>query len=471
MLYKRILSNYLQNDNETLFYNDGGRKYTWKDSSFYVSYLIKNYLIDAKNKGKEIYLTSSKSFETYCLILACYLIGLSYTPIDFRDKKRLKEIDEDSIIFSSTKINDISLIRLDFKESKLIDSINENTIKDICNYYEFNSKNIVYKMTSSGTTGEPKVIPINSINLENYINQINKLSIFKSGDIFSQIPNLTFDLSVHDIFLSFFHKGTLVPISSDLGPLFTRFVKNIQINHIMAVPSFLDIALRNNATPLKNVVNIFLCGESLRSDVAKRIIKSFPNAKCFNLYGPTECTIAVLFYDFSDKEIDMSLDQIPIGKPFCFNHAELSKNGELFISGKQVFDGYLTKNPSPFFENGGRKFYKTGDLCKSIDSGYYFLGRIGSQIKFRGYRVEIEGLENYLSNLLKSEVILIPHNEISRSNFKDITIFHSNEILEKLEIIRLLPPHLSSVSVKFIQQIPRSKSFKVDRKKIYLEFL
>lgn len=471
MLYQRILSNFLQNDNETLFYNDGGRKYTWKDSSFYVCYLINKYLIDVKNKEKEIYLTSSKSFETYCLILACYLIGLSYTPIDFRDKKRLMEIDDDSLIFSSTKINDISFIRLDLKESNLNDLVNKNTIENIQNYYEFNSRNIVYKMTSSGTTGEPKVIPINSINLENYISQINKLSIFKSGDVFSQVPNLTFDLSVHDIFLSFFHKGTLVPISSDLSPLFTRFVKNIHINHIMAVPSFLDIALRNNTSPLKNVFNIFLCGEALRSDVAKRIRKGFPNAKCFNLYGPTECTIAVLFHDFSDEEIDLSLDQIPIGKPFHFNHAALSKNGELYISGKQVFDGYLTKNPSPFFENKGRKFYKTGDLCKLIESGYYFLGRIGSQIKFRGYRVEIEGLENYLSNLLKSEVILIPHNEISRSNFKDITIFHTNEILEKMEIIRLLPPHLSSVSVKFIQYIPRSKSFKVDRKKISLEFL
>ena len=76
---------------------------------------------------------------------------------------------------------------------------------------------------------------------------------------------------------------------------------------------------------------------------------------------------------------------------------------------------------------------------------------------------------NFSAN--KSEIILIPHNEISRLNFKDITIFHTNEILEKLEIIRLLPPHLNSVSVKFIQHIPRSKSFKVDRKKIYLEFL
>ncbi len=471
MLYQRILFNCLQNDSKTLFYNDGGSKYTWKDSSIYVSFLINEYLKEAKNEEKEIYITSAKSFETYSLILACYLVGLSYTPIDFRDKKRLLEIDNSSIIFSSIKINDISIIRLDFKELNLNDSIYKNTIKNIRSYYEFDSKNKVYKMTSSGTTGEPKIIPINSINLENYISQINKLSIFKAGDTFSQVPNLTFDLSIHDIFLSFFHKGTLIPISSDLGLLFTRFIKKMQIKHIMAVPSFLDISLQNNPCPIKNVSNIYLCGESLRSDVAKRIRKVFPNAKCFNLYGPTECTIAVLFHDFSDQEIDLSLNQIPIGKPFHSTHVELSKNGELYISGKQVFDGYLTKKNSPFFKIENQKFYKTGDLCKLTEEGYYFLGRIGSQIKFRGYRVEIEGLENYLSNALKSQVILIPHNEISTSNYKDITIFYTNESLDKLEIKRLLPPHLNSLSVKFIQNLPRSKSFKIDRKKISLEFL
>lgn len=471
MLYQKILFNCLQNDCKTLFYNDGGSKYTWKDSSTYVSFLINEYLKDAKNQGKEIYITSAKSFETYCLILACYLFGLSYTPIDFRDKKRLLEIDDNSIIFSSLKISDISLIRLDFKNSNYIESFNNNTVKNIRNYYEFDSKNKVYKMTSSGTTGEPKIIPINSINLENYISQINKLSIFKAGDNFSQVPNLTFDLSIHDIFLSFFHKGTLIPISSDLGPLFTRFIKKMQIKHIMAVPSFLDISLQNKPYPLKNVSNIYLCGEALRSDLAKRIRKVFPNAKCFNLYGPTECTIAVLFHDFSDQEIDLNLNQIPIGKPFHSNHVELSKNGELYISGKQVFDGYLTKNPSPFLKIENQKFYKTGDLCKLTKEGYYFLGRIGSQIKFRGYRVEIEGLENYLSNVLKSQIILIPHDEISTSNYKNITIFYSNDSLDKFEIKSLLPPHLNSVSVKFLRNIPRSKSFKIDRKKIFLEFL
>ena len=92
MLYQKILSNFLEYDNDTLFYNDGGSKYTWRNSSVYGHYLIKRHLIEAKKQRKEIYITSAKSFETYTLILACYLIGLSYTPLDFRDKKVLHEI-------------------------------------------------------------------------------------------------------------------------------------------------------------------------------------------------------------------------------------------------------------------------------------------------------------------------------------------------------------------------------------------
>ena len=206
---------------------------------------------------------------------------------------------------------------------------------------------------------------------------------------------------MHDIFLAFYHHGTLVPVATALAPFLIRVLNKMSINHLMAVPSYIDISLKNIKESVDSVQNVFLCGEALRTDVANKIKKRFNQANYFNLYGPTECAIAVLFYKFSDKDNNKKFDQIPIGVPFISNEVFLSEKQELCISGKQVFEGYLSNNPSPFLYLNNKKYYKTGDICRLDDSNYYFQGRIGFQIKYRGYRVEIEGIEAQLSNYLK----------------------------------------------------------------------
>ena len=471
MIYQQILGNYLEDDSNTLFYDDGKNKFTWSDASNYISYLISEYLIEIKNQRKDLFIASKKSFETYCLIMGSYLLGITFNPIDYRDEMKISKLDSGTVLFSKINYEFLPFIKLDFYEFRSNLFTKSGFFKNFKNIYHFDNENAVYKMSSSGSTGEPKVIPINSINLENYINQINKIANFKKGDNFAQIANLTFDLSMHDLFLSFFHKGTLIPIGTEMGLFLTRFIKKMNINHIMTVPSFLDLGIKNKNSFENNVNNIFVCGEALRTDVAKRISTIFPKANCFNLYGPTECTIAVLYFKFSGEKINFNSDQIPIGKPFIFNEVFLSENNELLISGKQVFEGYFSKNRSPFVLYKNMKFYRTGDICKLEKNNYYFVGRIGSQIKYRGYRIDIEGLEIYLSKSLKTEIILIAHNEISKCNYKEITIFHSHKDLKILNIKELLPPHLNSVFIKYIYQIPRTKSYKVNRKKIKVTYL
>lgn len=469
MLYNKILSNYRKRDKNTLFFSDGKNKYSWSESSNFVSYLISNYLLNLIGKNTSIYITSFKSFETYSLMLACYLTGISYIPIDYKDINKINKLNKKDIIFSSIEIKDnisISYIKYDRKQINEKDFMN-----DIEKIYEFNGNDIVYKMTSSGTTGKPKIIPINSNNLENYITNINKIANFNSGDSFAQIPNLTFDISVHDLFLAFYHNGTLVPVATELAPFLGRILNKMSINHLMAVPSYIDIALKNIKENVFSVQNIFLCGEALRTDVANKIKKRFKQANCFNLYGPTECTIAILFYKFSDRDNNTKLDQIPIGTPFTSNEAILSENQELCISGKQVFNGYLSDNPSPFLFFNNKKFYKTGDICRTIGSNYYFQGRIGFQIKYRGYRVEIEGIEAQLSNYLNEEIIAIPHDEISKCNYNQITLFHTNKDLDMKKSYDILPPHLYNINYKYIEEIPRSPSFKINRKEIAIKYL
>ena len=83
---------------------------------------------------------------------------------------------------------------------------------------------------------------------------------------------------------------------------------------------------------------------------------------------------------------------------FKINENSLDEEGELCLSGEQVTLGYWN-NPSKTAEvfgttKNGKKFYRTGDLCKIDQAGnFLYLGRIDNQVKIDGHRVELEEIE------------------------------------------------------------------------------
>lgn len=78
--------------------------------------------------------------------------------------------------------------------------------------------------------------------------------------------------------------------------------------------------------------------------------------------------------------------------------------GEIHIGGLGVAQGYwqaetLTRERFIYHPTYGR-LYKTGDLGRWSAEGYIeFLGRRDAQVKLNGYRVELEDIENNLSQL------------------------------------------------------------------------
>ena len=117
------------------------------------------------------------------------------------------------------------------------------------------------------------------------------------------------------------------------------------------------------------------------------------------------------------------------------------KKGELCISGDQVSPGYWNdtkKNNSSFFttsfEGLNRRFYKTGDLCSITNADNIILhGRIDSQIKIDGYRIEIGEIEFISREYLKNVNIVIIPNKIN-NNYKLTAFIESKKIDTKLYI-------------------------------------
>src|SRR5699024_8310889 len=165
------------------------------------------------------------------------------------------------------------------------------------------------------------------------------------------------------------------------------------------------------------LTHFLFCGEELPHDEAEKLLDKFPDVKIFNTYGPTETTVAVTQVQIT-RDILEKYDRLPIGKvkpdtkiTIDTSKSNDGKEGELIISGKSVSKGYLNnpeKTEKAFFVNDeGVRSYRTGDAGFFDGDMLFYRGRIDFQVKFNGYRIELEEINHYLGrdSLVKYGVV------------------------------------------------------------------
>lgn len=273
---------------------------------------------------------------------------------------------------------------------------------------ESNPGRLAYLFFTSGTTGAPKGVPISHENVAAYLRGIGSVAKVSAGDRIMQVVDLTFDLSVHDIFTAWTSGACLFSIPENGSLLGSRFVEEHSATHWLAVPS--TAALMKQAgllTPgcMPSLKYSFFCGEALPGSVAEAWAAAAPNSQVFNIYGPTEATVAFSSYRYLPGEAAPPAI-VSLGKPFPEQRMGLFDEGgdradgvgEICLSGTQLTEGYWNApalTDERFFEAEGHRWYRTGDVGRYVEGeGYAYLGRADRQVKIRGYRVELQEIEN-----------------------------------------------------------------------------
>jgi amino acid adenylation domain-containing protein len=344
-----------------------------------------------------------------------------------------------------------------------------------------------YVMFTSGTTGVPKGVAVSQQNAVAYFDYINNRYGFTPDDRFTQLFDLTFDLSVHDLFTSWGSGGRLCVVPHEELFIPARFINKNEITVWFSVPSTAIFMgkmklLKPGALPSLRI-SLF-CGEPLHATTAEKWSVAACNSIIENLYGPTEATIAFTHYRWTPDDGQYHLGMVPIGVPFTTQHCAVvdgqfhrvapGESGELVLGGSQVTAGYINnpeKTKESFVEPsdlGPGRWYRTGDLVQfGTDGNIRYKGRVDHQIKIRGYRVELAEIENVLREATGQDLAIAVPGINSEGLVDRVVGVSLHSTVPKPEILAFckerLPNYMVPSEVIFLETFPMNANGKVDR--------
>ncbi len=354
----------------------------------------------------------------------------------------------------------------------------------------FNKNCYIY--FTSGSTGVPKGVLGRRGSLAHFIQwEINTFAV--NEDFFvSQLTPPSFDPFLRDIFLPLTVGGTsCIPSNRTLMNMreLIRWIDKNDITLIHTVPTLFKhlISEIEDSNCFFRLKYILLAGELLRGRDVHRFTRLFNHRiQLVNVYGPTETTLAKLFYPIKPEDTNRGI--IPVGKPI--NGAQVlildskkqkcwqGQRGEIYIRTPFISSGYVNDpglNEKLFIKNPYGKhakdiIYKTGDMGRLLPDGNIELsGRVDSQVKIRGVRIELGEIENQLLNHKDVlDAVVIPKEENNGDKYLCayvVPVPGKEPVKSVLReyLSKYLPGNMIPSIFKFTDHIPLTDNGKVDR--------
>ena len=366
-----------------------------------------------------------QEYEMLATFVALTKSGHAYIPIDSHSALErvaaIVEVAEPSLIIA---INDFPLVDVAapiFSAEQVQTAFREGASYELSHPVQGDDN--YYIIFTSGTTGKPKGVQISHNNLLSFTNWMitNKEFATPARPQMLAQPPYSFDLSVMYWAPTLALGGTLFALPSavtqDFKQLFDTIL-SLPIAIWTSTPSFADMALLSddfNSQKLPQLTHFYFDGEELTVKTAQKLRDRFPQARIINAYGPTEATVALSAVAVTDEMLQ-NCKRLPIGytkadSPTFVIDEEGQKvpngqQGEIIVCGPAVSKGYLNnpeKTAEAFFEFEGLPAYHTGDVGSMTDEGLLLYGgRMDFQIKFNGFRIELEDVSQ---NLNKSKYV------------------------------------------------------------------
>lgn len=461
-------------------------------------------IANGMERGDYAAIVMERSMETVMSLLGILKAGGVYIPIDpSYPKERCRYLLNDTgAPFILTKREYMPLLKdlLNNDKKQIIFEIGEaekGFSKGNVNIPSQPS-DLAYIIYTSGSTGKPKGTMLRHDSVINLITDNQRIYHSTEQDVYTQFISYSFDPSVTETFTAFFSGARLHMLSSSERVSIEEFAIAIEREKATAatVPNAFFNQLATHLPPekkdaLKTLKFISVGGEALMYPIIQKWQEKFgTNTEIVNVYGPTECTVLSTYHKVQHN-LEESQSSIPIGKPIANYEAYIVNKhgllcpinvpGELCIAGVGLASGYFNRPdntadafvPHLFSVEPNKKMYRTGDLVRLLPSGSIeFVGRKDSQIKVRGFRIEIGEIEAVLAKEPRIQEAVIVTKKMADGNnslFAFYTVSSQMNVTEA-EIRNYLAHHLPEYMVpdRFYQldEMPLSPTGKIDRKQL-----
>jgi amino acid adenylation domain-containing protein/non-ribosomal peptide synthase protein (TIGR01720 family) len=430
-----------------------------------------------------------RSLELIISLLGILKAGGAYVPLDSSyPRERLSFMLEDSrpqvlvttrSLLASLPAEGLSCVLLDeVRESLALESsapVRSGVLPQHLAYIDF----------TSGSTGRPKGVCIEHRSVLRTVLGVHYAHLSAEHSFLLLAP-ISFDASTLEVWGPLLHGARLVvfpPHSPGDVHELADILSRHQVTTLHLTSGLFTQMVDSHLEGLRPVKQLLTGGDVVSAPHVQRVLQTLhiPVTAC---YGPTESTLfSTCFRMTRPSEVGSS---VPIGRPISNTQVYLLDRhlqpvppgvpGELFISGEGLARGYLGSSsltaerflPNPFTSSPGARMYRTGDLARHRHDGLLeFLGRLDSQVKVRGFRIELAEVESsLLSHPSLREAVVVARED--SPGLKRLVAYFTGQALgpESLRsfLSQRLPEYMVPSAFVHLAALPLTSHGKVDRK-------
>jgi len=276
-------------------------------------------------------------------------------------------------------------------------------------------RSLAYVMYTSGSTGRPKGVMVENRSVVRLVRNTNFCD-FGVDQVFLQFAPTSFDASTLEIWGPLLNGGRLVvmpPSTSSLEEL-GRVIREQRVTTLWLTAGLFNLMIEQRLSDLHQVRQLVAGGDVLSPRYVGMALDHLPNCSLINGYGPTENTTFTCCHTMHAG--DKVQQSVPIGRPISntqvyildeqLRPVKVGETGELYAGGDGLARGYLNNPdatnanfvPNHFVPDADARMYRTGDLARWREDGVIeFLGRVDSQVKILGNRIEPGEVETVLN--------------------------------------------------------------------------
>ncbi|WP_162263058.1 non-ribosomal peptide synthetase [Legionella cincinnatiensis] len=459
---------------------DAGKKAEYSHGELWsASEQVVASLLATGSQGRLIAVLSEKGYSQVVATLSIMKAGYAYLPLHVdwplgRVHEVLKQGGVELVLVSRKMAahEETYASLVNEYEVLIIEDALEHAVDLGLEKPKVHADDVAYVIFTSGSTGKPKGVTISHRGALNTIEAVNEHFGVSSKDKVLALSELSFDLSVYDIYGLLLAGGCIVFPEQEQTKEPKHWLSLIETHQISlwnTVPQLAGLLVDEAEGPLPSLRTFLLSGDWIPVSLPKKLKASCPEATVMSLGGATEGSIWSIWYPI--EEVNPNWSSIPYGVAmpnqhmYVLNqdgaHCPVGVMGEIHIGGMGVALNYwgdeeITQRQ--FFTHPQLgKVYRTGDLGRWHEDGYMeFCGRNDFQVKINGYRVEldeitakieqIKGVEKAVVALQKHEgkthlvAYLLPENRKQESSLdKDLFKLEQRGLLANKHISYQLP--------------------------------